>query len=607
MRRSLPILASLLILLLGSTIRPYVASSAQERVVVVDPSHPTASDTNAGDARRPVKTIQRALFLAHRYNARNIPVRVLIHPGIYREAIAIQADETTTSAPLTLEGTADGVVVSGSDVWTGWTAGRDGIYTHRWSERWDLAPLPDGWEPQAAYLDRNPVIRRREMVFLGNRPLLQVMSAAELQARNDSFFVSEDQGQIFLHVPAETDMAKMDVEVATRPYLLQVTSRQNITIESITFQHAATPMPGAAVSIADSSHISVIGSDVVWNSWAGIALYQDDDVTIRDVRADHNGVTGITGSQVRRLLIVDSQTSHNNWRGSCGWDVGDHSLAVDPNFIDFATGQKFFLLRNATFRDLRSTDNLTGGIWLDSDNADVTFDHVVLSENLTHGLMIEASQGPVSIVNSEICGNETGILSNNASNVRVAGNVLAGNLLGQLFIAGADGPRPVLEFDTGRHIEVKAENWVVQGNEVGVDDGQLAMGTYLTDDLWLPYVDTLQSDHNHYSVPTSADVFGVPGGTVDLEHWRADSGSDASSTLTLGPSDCRLPDAQPRGNTSPQPTGTAQPDSPLGPADVDSRAIRTILPFAGAVILVGLSMFIYTRFRRHRRRDSGSP
>jgi hypothetical protein len=484
LRRSLPILVPLLIALLVSTVRAEAASSAQGRVIVVDPSDPEANDANAGDAPRPVETIQQALVLARRDNARNIPVRVLIHPGIYRETLAIEADEATTSAPLTLEGTADGVVVSGSDVLTGWVGGGNGIYTHPWSERWGLAPLPDGWQGQAEYLDRNPVIRRREMVFVGGHALLQVMSSDELGATEESFFVSEDQAQILIHVPPSTDVAKTDVEVAIRSHLLQVTARQNITIERMTFQHAATPMSGPAVSFADSSHVTVMRSDFVWNSWIGLGLNYGDDVTIRHVRANHNGAGGITGSRTRGLLIVDSQTSYNNWRGSRGWNVSDHSSAIDPNFIDFATGQKFFRLRDSTFRDLRSTDNLSGGIWLDYDNAGVTFDHVVLSGNLTHGLMVEASQGPISVVDSEICGNETGILSNNASNVRVTGSVLAGNLLAQLFIAGANGPRPVVEYDTGRHIEVKTEDWVVQGNEVAVDDGRLATGTYLNGDLW---------------------------------------------------------------------------------------------------------------------------
>ena len=334
-------------------------------------------------------------------------------------------DESSTPAAITLEGAGEGVIVSGSDVWTGWTREPDGILSHRWSERWGLAALPEGWEgPTQEYLDRNPVIRRSEMVFLGDRSLLQVMSSEELRATPNSFLVSEDNSKLSINVPSPGDAADMNIEVAMRPHLLQVGSRQNVTVENITFQHAATPMPGSAVSVADSSNVTIIHCSFVWNSWTGLSLYQSEDVTIRDVTANNNGVSGITGTKDSRLLIADSQTSYNNWRGSRGWDVGDHGSAIDPNFIDFATGQKFFSLRHATFENHRAIGNLSGGIWLDYDNEDVTFDHVVLSGNLTHGLMIEASQGPVSVVDSEICGNETGILSNNAADVRVVGNVL---------------------------------------------------------------------------------------------------------------------------------------------------------------------------------------
>ncbi len=177
----------------------------------------------------------------------------------------------------------------------------------------------------------------------------------------------------------------------------------------------------------------------------------------------------------------------------------------------------------------------------------MTFDHVVLSGNLTHGLMIEASQGPVSVVDSEICGNETGILSNNAADVRVVGNVLAGNLLGQLFLAGANGPRPVVEYDTGSEIAVKAENWVVRENDVAVDAGGPATATYLGTELWSAFIGTLDSDQNRYSSPTSEAIFGMPGGTVDLQGWRAETGADPASTFSMTTNGCQPPDAAPAG------------------------------------------------------------
>ena len=600
MRRSLIIsilsLGACLVISGGSGVSASAAAST--RVIYADTADPRADDSNPGTASEPVKTIGQAVVLASEYNARSIPVRVIVRPGVYRESLAMFGDERSTPAPITIEGAEEGVIVSGSDVWTDWVAGSGGILTHPWTEKWGLAPFPDGWDDTTqAYLDRNPVIRRREMVFLGGRSLLQVMSLEELKTTQNSFFVSEADGEISISVPSPGDIAGMDVEVATRPYLLQVGSRQNVTVKNITFQHAATPMPGSAVSFADSSKVAVIHCSFVWNSWSGLSLFQDEDVTIRDVTANHNGVSGITGTRDSGLLIADSQTSYNNWRGSRGWDLEDHGSAIDPNFIDFATGQKFFSLRHARFDHLRAIGNLTGGIWLDYDNADVSFEHVVLSGNLTHGLMIEASQGPVSVEDSEICGNETGILSNNSSDVRVVGNVLAGNLLGQLFLAGAAGPRPVVEYDTGSELAVKAEHWVVRGNDVSVDGGGPATGTYLGTDLWNAYIETLDSDQNRYSSPGSAAIFGTPGGLVDLEEWRVETGTDQASTFTKSTEGCR-----PVAGSS----GTQAAESPRpGPGSATSggvgRWMNDWLALSGAGVAAA-ALLAYVIFRRRRRR-----
>jgi hypothetical protein len=601
MRPPLLILTASLMFSMVTFIGQAPAAVSDERSIIVDASAADASDANPGTDSRPLATIGQALAIARELNARSVGVRVFVHPGVYRESLVLSGDDATTSAPITLQGTGDGVIVSGADVWTGWSEAGSGLYSHPWSPRWGLAPLPAGWDGQVQdYLNQTPVIRRREMVFVDEHMLIQVMSADEAQATPDSFFVDEADGSILIHPPAGSDVTKATIEVAMRPYVLQVASMENVTIDNMTFEGGATPLPGAAVSIADSSDVSVVGSRFDFNSWTGLSLYQDERVTLRDVGADHNGVGGVTGSRIVDLQVKDSETSYNGWRGSRGWDPSDHSLAIDGNFIDFATGQKFFSLRGATFTDFQAIGNLTGGIWLDYDNADVTFDRVVLRQNLTHGLMIEASQGPISVTESEICGNETGILVNNASNVTVTGSVLAGNLIGQLFLAGANGPRPVVEFDTKSEIAVKAENWVVRGNEVGVEAGSTAIGTYLATDLWSSFVGTLESDQNHYSSPSSDDIFGMPEGITDLAHWRDATGDDEASTFTTAPGDCRLPavtavDTRPN-SSSPPVTGTAG----LGGG---SRGTVTTIAYWAVAVAAVLVFIAYLALRRRGRRS----
>ena len=138
--------------------------------------------------------------------------------------------------------------------------------------------------------------------------------------------------------------------------------------------------------VGSSSHVVLEDLDVVWNSWAGVAVARSQGITLRGVRADHNGVAGMTGSKTDDLLVVDSQTSYNNWRGIRGAeDVEQGRSSVDRTFVDYAAGQKFLYLRRATFRRFSAVGNLSAGLWFDYDNRDIRIQDSVLSDNLTWG------------------------------------------------------------------------------------------------------------------------------------------------------------------------------------------------------------------------------
>jgi hypothetical protein len=508
--------------------------------IYVNQSDAHADDSNPGTPSQPLETISRALELAANYNEHSVPVRVIIRPGIYRESLRATGEDGVTSASLALQGAGDGVIVSGSDVWTGWVSSGGGIYTHPWPFDWGLASADDWPEHIVKYLDANPFIRRREMVFVEGVPLLQVMSLEEMATSESSFFVSEAEDQLSIHVPPDMDIASTLVEVAVRPSLLLVGSRPNVSIQNITFQHAANGADeGAAVVIANSANVVVIDSRVIWNNGTGLGLFEDAGISIRDTVANHNGIGGFTGFRIDGLRVLDSEASYNGWRASGESDTSNLDQPIDLSFIDFAAGQKFFGLRHASFQSYRAVNNDAGGLWLDYDNSDVRIQDSVLSGNLTQGVMIEASQGPVWLLRSQICGNETGILLNSSSDVRVFKSVLEGNRLGQLVVYG--GARVVVEHDTGDQITVQAENGVVRGNRISVNEGQLAVNTYLEGDLWSTFIGTLNSGNNRYSSPKSREIFQLPGDRdVTLEEWKTETGVDTDSTFSLSNSDCPL-------------------------------------------------------------------
>ena len=144
-----------------------------DQILYVNATHPQASDQNPGSQALPFKTIGRAAAAAVANNANQVGTQVLIAAGTYRESIALPKNGRETDAPIVFEAVGE-VIVSGSDVWTGWqrVAG-DNVWAHAWPYRWGLAPIPSGWEPYVTLAD---IVRRSEMVFVNGTPLDQALS-----------------------------------------------------------------------------------------------------------------------------------------------------------------------------------------------------------------------------------------------------------------------------------------------------------------------------------------------------------------------------------------------------------------------------------------------
>lgn len=244
-------------------------------------------------------------------------------------------------------------------------------------------------------------------------------------------------------LPHGKDIRDSLVEVAVRPEVFRAANVDKVRLIDITFQHAASLIEGKAVSISDAASIRIVRSRFIWNSWLGLGVSDARDVRIISSVANHNGLDGMSGHSIDGLLVQDSETSSNNWRGSRGTQ-SNPSLVLDGSFIDFATGQKFSL-RDAVFRRHRSIGNLTSRLWLDWDNERVLLEGLRMRDNMTQGLFTEASQGPFTIRGSAFCGNETGILIADSAEGKIESSVIGDNAIVQIFVAGdPSGNRTVL-------------------------------------------------------------------------------------------------------------------------------------------------------------------
>lgn len=505
-------------------------------------NHKNASNNNPGTKAKPFATIRRGAARAANASANGKRVVVIIHRGTYREGITFHAEAPKRKlGPVAFRGArGKRVTISGSQVWDGWNQLADGVYVRTWPYRWGHTPLPSGWQHLSQ--DEMPlVIRRREMIFVNGRRLTQVMSRDELNSRRNSFFVSESDGAVYVRLRKGLDLRKRKVEVAVRPLLFGSNGYRGLTLRNLTFQHANTPLDRAAVFFSKASGLTVKNSNFLQNNWRGLGLYRSKNVVIKNTRANRNGVGGVSANRTTGTRFVDTETSYNNWRGSRGWNKKDHSIAIRDHFIDFATGQKFFHVRDAFFLRHKAARNLTGGIWFDYDNEDVVMKSPVLKNNLTHGAFIEASQGPFRINRGRICNNETGILLQKSTKGKITRTAFAKNILGQILVSGGGDARQVTDRDNGKVRLLEARHWKLRGNRYFSSRGQFHLRTYLPNENWNKFVKTLRAGENRYHFRGHERKFRIAGGNeLSLRRWKRYSGQDAGSSASKKSVGCSL-------------------------------------------------------------------
>jgi len=486
-----------------------------DRTLHVDDDHYSAADTNPGTPGWPLKTIGRAATVAVINNRNDLSTRVIIQPGTYRERVSLDFTRGRTDRPILFEGAMPGeVILSGSDVWSGWL--RDGntpVYFHDWPFNWGVQPVPRAWPSFGA------LGRRREMVFVNGNYLRQVLTRSEMAA--GTFFVDETSGRIYLWPPESSDMARATIEVGIRDEVFRLRGWTNVTLRGLVFEHAASRIQQAAVSITNSSNITVEESEFRWNNWTGLGVATSNRITVRRSRGNNNGGHGISGYRIRGLLLEDTETSYNNWRGAWGGLIG-----WDP-------GNKFVGVHQGVVRRHTAIGNHARGMWFDFDNEHILIEESVFQGNRTDGIFIEANQGPFTVRASRFCGNgRWGILGAESSDVTIERVIVANNRDAQVWIGGhPDAPRPATNWETGQSRLLQAERWTLRDNSVvGSDPNQLVFGTGLRSNMWEVFRSSLSSDRNRWHNGALAQPFQVAGGRrLDFAGWQTHTGQDRNS------------------------------------------------------------------------------
>jgi hypothetical protein len=521
-----------------------VAENQEQAVLYVDGLH--GSDSNPGTQVEPLKTIGKAAALAVTNNHHGVGTRVTILPGTYRENIQLPHDSRDSGSPITFEAATPGTaVVSGADVWTGWqnSSQNPDVYMHPWPYQWGRCPTTaDGPLQQ-------DIILRREMVFVDAEPLTQVLSLKQMA--EGSFFADEGGGLLSIWPAAGTNVAAATIEVAVRPSLFLLEGKKNIVLRGLTFQYANSCSQGAAVDVSlGSNNILIDGDSFDWNNAVGLDFNRAQNVTVRASVARHNGQIGLGGSFIKNGLWESDEGSYNNWRGAQGAYYGWRTA-----------GGKFLEIHNTTFHNFEAFYNEATGLWLDTDNANVTVDSLVSSENLGTGFVLEASEGPTTLSNSLLCNSGSlphpyfgtaGVVLHNSSSVTLNGNTVLNNGHHEIQVLGMADGRAVTNWETGQQYVLFTENVTLLQNTIGATGAEQVFRNPMGDVDWTHFQSTLTSDHNVWWNPDASVAFSVPARqplAMDFRGWQSLTGQDAHSTF-----------APPAGNRA---AGCAiQPDGP---------------------------------------------
>ena len=429
----------------------------------------------------------------------------LLNPGIYRlQSVQPKNGDSFIGAQL-------GVILSGAQVLNSF--GQEGglWVAYNQYQQGDLSGICDAQHPGCAH---------PEDLFYDGNPLLHVTDISQVQpgrwyfdyANHKIYFADDPNGHLI-----ETTVARSAFYGPAA----------NVTISGMCIEKYAVPSQWGAVGDQTPGPNWVISNtEERWNHGAGIML-SDGGQALNNL-VHHNGNKGIGGTG-QNILVQGNEISFNGWGGfEIWWDV---------------SGAKFGRTNGLVVRGNSVHDNLSNGLWNDSDSVNTLYENNVITNNIGGaGISYETSYG-ATIRNNVLRNNSwynvpwmwgSQILIQNSSNVTVYGNTVDasaafGNGIGiiqQNRGNGAYGPH------------ISANNFVY-GNSITLRSAQALSGEVA--DFNEPTMVSTQNnwfDYNSYHVVDPTATHWKWG---DYESW---DGMHQMGQELHGSMDTNLPPAQ---------------------------------------------------------------
>jgi parallel beta-helix repeat protein len=331
---------------------------------------------------------------------------------IYRETVTI-------ARPLTLDGHGQ-AQIRGSDVWNAWTPTGGSFVSS--------SSVPNfRSDHQGVCADGSGRCNWQEQVFVDGTPLTELGAGSTPGAGQ---FALDKARHVVLH----DDPSGHVVEVTTRELWVN-TASDNVTIQGMTFWHAANPAETGA--IGNQNHNAwTLQDSKLYSAHGGIVSLGGANNPGTQTRVLRNEIAGsgyeaIDGFRNVNTLIQGNEIYNNNlsgfdsvnWAGAGVKVVAFSNLVVDGNEV-----------RN----------NAGPGVW-----CDIGCQNVVVSNNRVHdnqgaGILFEISTGAKIYNNAVWYSSPTapGINISSSSNADVYSNMLAWNNLGIAVFSEERANRP---------------------------------------------------------------------------------------------------------------------------------------------------------------------
>jgi hypothetical protein len=429
------------------------------QTIYVAPPAAGLEEHDGKSAQQPLLSLETALVQAMPILERGQAVEIRMASGIYRErGLGLTLKKGTGNAALlVISGSPEGSTeIRASTVYDSWEA----LKNNRYSTTVDKKIVPG----ESAWSQTTPILLRREMVFIDGEPLRQVLSEKELDA--GTFFADAETQRFIIEPKAGVDPRSALVEIADaegtgKEPILDLSEKPNVILRNLKFLHSNQGLHNR-FAVRATSNLLVENCTFQWNNSGGLGINGAENVTIRGSKFNHNGGLGIFGWRVRNLLIEDSETNFNNWRGAMGgytgWSVG---------------GIKLHWVEQVRLQNYRAIGNQSPGFWLDlwCYHVDIIDSH--FEDNaIEAAVLLELAKG-ITIRNTKFIRNAEAIRMHDAAEVSVEDSSFIGNAVTFMVYASKQVPfegAPASNRGGVKGLYIPNENLKLRNTKVEVED-----------------------------------------------------------------------------------------------------------------------------------------